>query len=376
MSEFFSPERPPKRVLIIKLRHHGDVLLTSPCFTVLKKAWPDAEVDALVYDDTQSMLTHHPDISQVHTIGRGWRKRGYVAQFTLYRQLYRTLAKRQYDVLINLTEHWHGARLARRLKPRISVGFRPDKRTGLARWRWVKSFTTLYPAIQDNSRHMVEVNLDALRRIGIHPASAEDKRTLFVPGDEAEAFIQQQLAGFGLSSGSYILVHPTSRWMFKSWSIEHLANTVNTLAQRGLPVILSAAPSREESDYMDKLRAKLTQPVFDLSGKLNLKQLGALMKHARVFFGVDSMPMHLASAVGTPTVAIFGPTGAIKWSPWGVPHRVITAGFSCQPCGKDGCGGSQISDCIMAVTPQQVLSAIDTFLLDATHEARHHPANL
>ena len=155
MSDFFSAERPPKRVLIIKLRHHGDVLLTSPVFTVLKKNWPNVEVDALVYDDTQAMLTSHPHIDQVHTIGRNWRKKGWFEQFRLYRALLNTLKGRQYDVLINLTEHWHGARLARRLKPRVSVGFKPDKRGGLARRRWVKSFTTLYPAIQDNSRHMV-----------------------------------------------------------------------------------------------------------------------------------------------------------------------------------------------------------------------------
>ena len=104
--------------------------------------------------------------------------------------------------------------------------------------------------------------------------------------------------------------------------------------------------------------------MFDLSGQLNLKELGALMKHARVYFGVDSMPMHLASAVGTPTVAIFGPTGAIKWAPWGVNYRVIVAGFTCQPCGKAGCGDGGVSDCITAITPQQVLSAIDTMLLE------------
>lgn len=364
MSDFFSPERPPKRVLIIKLRHHGDVLLTSPMFTVLKKNWPGVEVDALVYDDTQAMLTNHPYIDQVHSIGRKWRKQGWLKQLSLYRGLRNRLKARNYDVLINLTEHWHGARLARKLKPRVSVGFKPDKRGGLARWRWVKSFTTLYPAIQDNSRHMVEVNLDALRRIGIHPASAEDKRTLFTPGEEAENTILQKLAGFGLTSKSYILVHPTSRWMFKAWQIDKLAATIDTLAARGLPIILSAAPSKEESDYMDKLRAALTQPVFDLSGQLNLKELGALMKHARLFFGVDSMPMHLASAVGTPTVAIFGPTGAIKWAPWGVTYRVITAGFTCQPCGKAGCGDSQVSDCITAITPAQVLGAIDTLLLE------------
>ncbi|WP_417643332.1 putative lipopolysaccharide heptosyltransferase III [Enterobacter kobei] len=364
MSDFFTAERPPKRVLIIKLRHHGDVLLTSPLFTVLKKNWPGVEVDALVYDDTQAMLTSHPYIDRVHTIGRNWRKQGWLKQFSLYRQLRNSLKARDYDVLINLTEHWHGARLARKLKPRVSVGFKPDKRSGLARWRWVKSFTTLYPAIQDNSRHMVEVNLDALRRIGIHPASVEDKRTLFVPGEEAETSVLNKLAGFGLVGKDYVLVHPTSRWMFKAWQIDKLAATVDAIAARGIPVILSAAPSKEETAYMDQLRAALTQPVFDLSGQLNLKELGALMKHARLYFGVDSMPMHLASAVGTPTVAIFGPTGAIKWAPWGVAYRVIIAGFTCQPCGKAGCGDSGVSDCITAITPQQVLSAIDTLLLE------------
>lgn len=365
MSEFFTAQQPPKRVLIVKLRHHGDVLLTSPVFTVFKNAWPDAQIDALVYQDTQDMLTNHPDVSEVFTIGRQWRKLGIFKQAKNYTSLFKKLKARQYDVLINLTEHWHGARLARLLKPRISVGFRLDKQSGLAHKLWKKSFTTLYPAIQDNTRHMVEVNLDALRRIGIHPQNSEEKRTLFVPGDEAEAAIAGHLSAFGIEDKSYILVHPTSRWMFKSWSIDSLAATVDNLSLRGFPVILSAAPSREEMDYMDKLKAALTQPVFDLSGKLTLKQLGALMKHARLYFGVDSMPMHLASAVGTPTVAIFGPTGAIKWAPWGVRHRVITAGFTCQPCGKDGCGGSQISDCIMAITPQQVLSAIDTLLLES-----------
>ena len=93
---------------------------------------------------------------------------------------------------------------------------------------------------------------------------------------------------------------------------------------------------------MDELRAALTRPVFDLSGQLNLKELGALMKHARVYFGVDSMPMHLASAVGTPTVAIFGLPAPSNGS-MGVNYRVIVAGFTCQPCGKAGCGDSGVS---------------------------------
>jgi heptosyltransferase-3 len=80
----------------------------------------------------------------------------------------------------------------------------------------VKSFTTLYPAIQDNSRHMVEVNLDALRRIGIHPQSDEDKHTLLCPVTRQKP-LWPKTGRVWAQSKSYILVHPTSRWMFKAW---------------------------------------------------------------------------------------------------------------------------------------------------------------
>jgi heptosyltransferase-3 len=106
----------------------------------------------------------------------------------------------------------------------------------------------------------------------------------------------------------------------------------------------------------------LQRPVVDLSGTLDLKQLGALIAGARAFIGVDSVPMHIAAALGTPTVALFGPSGDIEWGPWQVPHRIVTTPYPCRPCGQDGCGGSKISDCLMTITPGQVLAALDDLL--------------
>src|SRR5512137_408552 len=96
------------RVLVIKLRHHGDVLLTSPVFTVIRRAAPHAEVDALVYRETAPMLARHPAIAELHTIDRGAKHAGLVAQAQAEWRLWRALRRRRYDLVVHLTEHPRG----------------------------------------------------------------------------------------------------------------------------------------------------------------------------------------------------------------------------------------------------------------------------
>ena len=128
-----------KRALVIKLRHHGDVLVSSPVFSVLKAHAPHVEIDALVYADTAEMLTLHPAITQVLTIDRQWKKLGVLGQMQAELALYRDLKARGYDLIIHLTEHWRGAWLCRLLKPRWSVG----PKVGGRGKRWKQSFTHL-----------------------------------------------------------------------------------------------------------------------------------------------------------------------------------------------------------------------------------------
>jgi len=98
-----------RRVLVIKLRHHGDVLLASPVFSVLKNHAPHLEIDALVYRDTAEMLSLHPAISQLHTIDRKWKSAGILAQAKAEWQLLSALRERRYDLIVHLTEHNRGA---------------------------------------------------------------------------------------------------------------------------------------------------------------------------------------------------------------------------------------------------------------------------
>ncbi len=358
------PEAPPlARALVVKLRHLGDVLLTTPVFSVL--AAHGIEADALVYEDTAEMLTLNPAVARIHCIGRDWRTLKPLAKLARYRALLRTLEQRHYDLLVHLTDHWHGPKLARSLRPRCAVAPDFQRPSPWANRLWRSAFTGLYPVAPGNHRHTVEMHLDALRCIGLQPAPADTGLT-FVPGPEAEAAVALELARQGIVRGGYVVVHPTSRWRFKSWPAERMATFVDALGDRGERVVLTAAPARAELDWVSALRERLVRPVADLSGKLSLKQLGALIAGARAFVGMDSVPMHIAAALGTPTVALFGPSGDREWGPWQVPHRVVTTAFGCRPCGQAGCGGSKVSACLNAIEPLAVMTALDDLLASGT----------
>ncbi len=347
------------RVLVVKLRHLGDVLLTSPVFTVLKNHAPTLEIDALVYRDTESMLSGHPAISNVYTIDRGWKQQEWTSRLAHEWRLLRDLRKRHYDLIIHLTENSRGAVLGLLLKPHYSVARDyPAKRGRL----WRNSFTHLYQA--PDKRHTVEMHLDALRRIGIQP-QADERRLVLAPGAEAERSVRDLLARHDLAPKGFIHLHPTSRWMFKSWGTEKNAALITALQESGEPVVLTAAPNESELQYAARITARLKKPVVDLSGKLNLKQLAALTAQAKCFVGVDSAPMHIAAAMQTPTVVLFGPSGEFEWGPWQVPACVLTSDHPCRPCGQDGCGNSKISECLTSISVDEVLSAIRQILASA-----------
>lgn len=339
---------PIHRVLVTKLRHHGDVLLASPVIGALKRHYPDAEIDALVYHDTRDMLSGHPGLTRLHTIPRkatladNWR-------------LLQTLRGIGYDTLVHLTNSPRGALLARVLRPRIAVGMAYGGKF------YRRSFTHLYKNVFRNSRHTVENHLDALRRIGLDITEA-DKRLTLIPGDAAFARADAHLGGFGLAAKKFILIHPTSRWLFKCWSEAKVAELADRLIRMGHPVLFTSAPDPQETAMLVRIQAQMQMPAASLAGQLSLKELAALIARARLFIGVDSAPMHMAAAVATPTVALFGPSGEIDWGPWRVASRVITSNHTCRPCGLDGCGGSKKSECLEVIEVEQVLQAAEALL--------------
>jgi len=338
------------RALVIKLRHHGDVLLAAPVLNALKAR--GVEVDALVYEDTAPMLQGHPSLSQLHLVGRKWRAEGSPSRLWKETRLFAELRDRRYGLIVHLSEQPRGAWLARTLGARYSVAPKRADRGAF----WAGSFTHLFPIAP--RRHMVDVNLDALRRIGVQPEAAE-RKVDFVPGVDAERRVQALVNG-----GAFIHVHPASRWRFKCWPAEKNAQLIDRLAADGHRVVITAAPDPEELAFVNEILRQARSKPASLAGQLSIKELGALTARAALFIGVDSMPMHLAAAMGTPSVVLFGPSGESEWGPWNVAHHVVRSAHSCRPCGLDGCGGGKVSDCL-TVLPVEAVHAAARELLRA-----------
>lgn len=358
MTEDAVPIDRVRRALVVKLRHHGDVLLASPVLSVLKNHAPHAEIDALVYADTAPMVRLHPALAQLHTIDRNWKRAGALAQAGAEWRLFSALRARRYDLIVHLTDHPRGAWLARLLGARHAVG---PKRNNERQW-WRRSFTHRYAQVNRIGRHTVERNLDALRRIGIQPHADERALTL-VAGEDALRRVSGLLAQYRLPPRGFIQLHAASRWLFKCWPVERNAALLDALRADGWPVVLTAAPDPREQDMVAGIVAASRSPSVNLAGQLSLKELAALTAQARLFIGVDSAPMHIAAAVGTPLVALFGPSSDIDWGPWCVEQRVITsARHACRPCGLDGCGGGKISECLTTLPVERVLQAAHELL--------------
>jgi heptosyltransferase-3 len=344
-----------RRVLVTKLRHHGDVLLASPVLSSLKEHAPAAEIDALVYRETAPMLLHHPALSQLHAIDRDWKRQGLFTQLAHEWRLLGELRARRYDLLVHLTEHPRGAWL--RLALGIRFGVAP-RRAKASRF-WEGAFTHHYALPRGTRRHTVELNLDALRRIGVDPAPAA-RRLRLVPGADAEAKLDALLAGHDLKAGRFVQIHPGSRWHFKCWPAAKVAELVDALADQGERLVLTGAPDPREAAMIADILARTRSRPIDLSGQLSLLELAALTGRARAFIGVDSAPMHIAAAMGVPSVALFGPSGDVEWAPWMVAHRIVaSAAHPCRPCGNDGCGGSKISECLTTLPVSNVLQAFN-----------------
>ena len=346
------------RILVIKLRHHGDVLLTSPVFNLLKKQHPSIEVDALIFSETTDMLRDLPSLTKLYVVDRDkQRKKNSWQKFRREKKLVEKLKDRNYDLVIHLTESWRGAIICRLLKPKYSVVAKYSRRNQKI---WLSSFTHHHSV--SPLRHTVERHIDALRAVGIFPEQETDTKLELFVGNKDRQLVRDMLRKNGVTQDKYVLFHPTSRWMFKCWSEIPAAKVIDQLIRSGSQVVLTSGPDQREKDMVRRIIAFCEESPIDLSGKTTLKQLGALIDYSALFLGVDSVPMHISAAFGKPTVALFGPSEEKIWGPWQTPCRVLVSNDSCRPCHMDGCAGSKRSECVYRISAEEVLQSIRELL--------------
>ena len=365
--------RDVRSIIVFKQRNIGDVLLATPAIHALRCAWPSARIAVAVTSGTEAMVEGNPDIDRVIVFDRTTRDAGGPGRWREEGRFLGEIRAWRPDLAVQLTEGDRGAILSFLSGARFRVGVVPGRR-GL--WGKEKLFTHLSPR-PSLYRHAVLRDLDVVGAAGIPPADP-GLRFFFTEADRSRA--AALLAGAGIPAGApYAVVQPGSRWKFKCWTDAGNAGLIAHLSRRGIFPVVTAGPDPEEAAQADRIRGLCEVPFASLAGRLTFKELGALISSARLYVGVDSAPMHLAAAVGTPVLALFGPTGAFNWAPWeGIDwgytesstrgtrsagrHLVLQKEWECVPCGEDGCPGTRRSRCMEEITIGEVEEAIDRVL--------------
>lgn len=309
----------PRRVLVIRLQNHGDVLLTTPIFSALKHHFPGVEVDAMVFAETFPMLAANPDLTNVWALPRRRQAGRGLSRLRTVVDLMLQIRRRRYDWVLHLNDHWLGAVASMVSGAALRFGYETQKRDY---WLWRKIFPQRIVPTADG--HMVEQNMRVLQALDV-PLDPEDMRCTMAFSPADQALSRQKLAAAGVN-GSFVLIHPTSRWFFKCWEDDRFAEVIAALAASGRQVVLTSAPDPREVDLVNGLLQRVGNPkVVSLAGQLTLPALAATIAGASLFVGVDSVPMHMAAALDVPIVALFGPSHVHIWRPWSEHAEVIHA---------------------------------------------------
>jgi len=340
-------------ILVITLKHIGDVLVATPVLTALKEAYPNSRISVLVNKGTEDMVTYNPAVDEVMVLDRG-EDASVLHKFLRQACFVWKLRRRKFDLILELSAGDRGAFLGFMSGAKQRVGYEPRTRTFLGRHHAL----TKRVKISTTTQHMVDYNLSLVRALDIEPP---DPRLSIYWSEEDSQACMKRLSEWGLGENDpFVVLHPTSRWLFKAWHAKGYGQLCDNIAEKHkLPVVVTSAPDVKEKKRVKEIFSVVHSHPIDLSGVLSLKQLACCISKSILFIGVDSAPMHIASAVNTPVIVLFGPSGDHMWGPWGQDHVVIKKSWACQPCGRDGCNGSKASQCLEAITPEEVFRAVD-----------------
>lgn len=333
-----------ERILVLKLRHLGDVLLATPVFRALKETWPGAEIYACVNEGTQHILEGNSDLAGVF-VNQGGKSKGFLNSLFSGVALWSQLRKKKFDLCVDLTTSDRSAILAFLSGAPKRLGFESKKGFFGRKFAYTRR-VDLIPR-----HHMILNHLSVLEPLGV----AARNPALHLN------FTDEHLRKVRCLTGgkNYFQVHPISRISKKNWPSEFMVEAVRHIAKRGWVPVLTGSKDPEEMQAVSKLAEKIGEHI-NLCGQLSLPELGAFSSEAQCYFGVDTAPMHIAAAVGAPVIALFGPTSETLWAPWCSQNLVLSLDMPCRlPCKDKACAHI---NCLRTLTPTLALPKIDHFI--------------
>ena len=327
-----------RNLLLIKLRYIGDVLLATPTVRAIKAARPHVRVTMMVNRGTEDVLSGNPDIDEIVILD----KRSLVTQF----QLIAGLRRRRFDTVIDLTDGDRAAVLSWVSGAPVRIGFNDEH-------RWRGRFYTQVVQSAPGVQHRIDRDLEALKPMSIQ-ADSRNPQLWLTPevADSADQLLDQ----LGVQrSQSIVMLQPGARYWFKAWPPERFAELADRLTfQHGCQVLIGG--SHQEGDLAQQIQQMAKSRPISMAGRTTMKQFAAIAKKSALFVGNDSGAMHIASAVGTPVVALFGPSSPVEWGPRGGATEVIYKGLDCRTCFHPTCQRGE-QNCMKLIAVDEVMSA-------------------
>jgi len=328
-------------ILIVKLSALGDVVQTLPSLKLINEYLPNKRVFWVVEEAYKDLLYGHPQIAKLFTPPKGFLK----SPRELFK-LCKEIRGERFDLVID----YQGL-----LKSGVICGMaRADYKVGFANHREGSPFfyTHRLPPF-DPELHAVlrylKLTCLSLRLLGVNVSQdfndfRDIPRDIILPDEEVSAL-----------SIPYFVIVPSARWTTKEWFPEHWEGLIEKLLLRFPQHAIYLVGSGKHKLWAEGL-AKRFPRVFSLFDRLSLKELVYVIKHSQAVITVDTGPMHLASALDKPIVALFGPTAPNRTGPWSSTYRVVKADLPCRPCFKRTC--KEVL-CMRKITPEMVLKALD-----------------
>lgn len=361
------------RLLLIRPDHLGDLVMTTPVLAALKQHAPAAHITMMVGPWSSEVVARHSAIDRLIIcpfpgFQRGAQKA--LAPYILLFSVAKQLRRRQYDLAINLRpDFWWGAALLYLacIPHRVGYAVEPGKP--------FLTHTLPFQSPEHATVSNLRLGSAALQILGYppleEPYTPERYPLQFISTAEERNWVTELLKQEGIETAtSFVVIHPGSGAAVKLWRTQGWSACADALTKSlttGIPVRIILTGSKNELPMLEEIARGMESPALLVTGA-TIGQLAALLRRALVVLSVDSGPLHLAVAQGTPTVQLFGPTDPRIFGPWGTRERhiVLASTRRCPtcpiiPCGRLDFTPQELADhpCVRLITEQQVLEAVD-----------------
>ena len=339
-------------ILIVKLSAIGDVIHTLPALNALRKQYPDAYITWLVEEAAYGIIKGHKALDRIIVSKRKTWLKGLAGRFCLknFREVcsfVKQLRDTKYDIILDFQALLKSGVLIGLTRGGRKIGF--DKGMDHQEHSYIFLNERVPPV--DMEVHALIRGMMLLEAIGI--SSSEVEYNIYISDQDRDA-ADDLLMQYGIKPlKPLVAINPMAKWETKLWDNLKFANLADRLIeQANADVIFTGA--QEDSKAIEDIISNMKAKAANLAGKTDLKTLAALYEKTSIVVSTDTGPMHLAAAVGTPVVALFGPTAPWRTGPFGLGHKIIRADLECSPCFKRQCN---TIDCMKQISVDQVLDA-------------------